>query len=282
MPTNRNKEAKSTKSSPLFRLCFGIHTTQPCYFTPNYSHDNIFPELLLILTILRRMKILIVEDEPGILHSITAYFTRVGYLCEVATTYRAAVEKIHLYQYDCVILDITLPDGNGLDVLEQLKMSKSSAGVLILSAKDSLDDRVKGLELGADDYLPKPFHLTELNARVMSLLRRIKFEGNKEVTMGNLRLHLDQRSVYVNNTELLLKNKEYELLLFFISNPQRVVSKSSLAEHIWGDHIDQADSFDFLYSQIKNLRKKLSEYQANYTIQAMYGLGYKFIKNEVA
>jgi DNA-binding response OmpR family regulator len=224
------------------------------------------------------MKILIVEDEIGILNSLTAYFAKSGYVCEVASTFREAEEKIEIYQYDCVILDITLPDGNGLDLLTQLKAARSKAGVLILSAKDSLDDRVKGLTLGADDYLPKPFHLTELNARLTSILRRLKFEGSTEVTVGNMHLDLEKRTVLVNGTPIVLKNKEYELLQFFISNQQRIVSKSSLAEHIWGDHIDQADSFDFLYSQIKNLRKKLTESQADHTIQALYGLGYKFVK----
>ncbi|WP_018344014.1 response regulator transcription factor [Cytophaga aurantiaca] len=223
------------------------------------------------------MKILVIEDEAGMLHSITAYFAKSGYVCEVATTFAEAEEKIHLYEYDCVILDITLPDGNGLDILEQLKKRKSQAGIIILSAKNSLDDRVKGLTLGADDYLPKPFHLTELNARVVAILRRLKFDGSNEVTIGNIILNLDTKKVYVDKEELILKKKEYELLLFFISNKTRIISKTSLAEHIWGDNADRADSFDFLYSQIKNLRKRLLEYKANYNIEAIYGIGYKFV-----
>jgi DNA-binding response OmpR family regulator len=224
------------------------------------------------------MKILVVEDEIGILHSITAYFAKSGYVCEIAGTQKDAEEKIHLYEYDCVILDITLPDGNGLQILEQLKKAKSKAGIIILSAKNSLDDKILGLSLGADDYLAKPFHMTELNARVTAILRRLKFDGDNKVQIGNIEFNLDAKQVYVDEKEVVLKKKEYELLLFFVSNKNRIVSKTSLAEHIWGDDIDRVDSFDFLYSQIKNLRKKLHETNAEYNIQATYGIGYKFVK----
>lgn len=223
------------------------------------------------------MKILVIEDETAMLHSITAYFAKSGYVCETATNVAEAQEKIYMYEYDCVILDITLPDGNGLDILEQLKKNKTKAGIIILSAKNSLDDRVKGLVLGADDYLPKPFHLTELNARVTAIIRRLKFNGDNEVAVGNIRLDLSTQRIYVADKELILKKKEYELLLFFISNKTRIISKSSLVEHIWGDNADRADSFDFLYSQIKNLRKRLQEYNATYNIEAIYGIGYKFV-----
>jgi DNA-binding response OmpR family regulator len=224
------------------------------------------------------MKILIVEDEPEMLSSITEYFTQSGFICEIATTQTEGEEKVHLYDYDCVILDITLPDGNGLTILEQLKKKKTKAGIIILSAKNSLDDKIKGLLLGADDYLTKPFHMTELNARVTAIVRRLKFEGNNEVILGNIRLDIDSKKIYINEKELILKKKEYELLLFFVSNKERIVSKTSLAEHIWGDNIDQIDSYDFLYSQIKNLRKRLNEFRSDYNIQATYGIGYKFIK----
>jgi DNA-binding response OmpR family regulator len=222
------------------------------------------------------MKILVIEDETAMLHSITAYFAKSGYVCETAMTVAEAQEKIYMYEYDCVILDITLPDGNGLDILEQLKKNKTKAGIIILSAKNSLDDKVKGLVLGADDYLPKPFHLTELNARVTAVIRRLKFDGDNEVAIGNIRLDLSTQKIYVADKELILKKKEYELLLFFISNKTRIISKSSLVEHIWGDDADRTDSFDFLYSQIKNLRKRLQQCKASYNIEAIYGIGYKF------
>ncbi|MBC7451540.1 MAG: response regulator transcription factor [Cytophagales bacterium] len=223
------------------------------------------------------MKILVIEDEAAMLHSITVYFAKSGYVCETATDCSEAQEKIHLYEYDCIILDITLPDGNGLDILEQLKRNKTKAGIIILSAKNSLDDRVKGLTLGADDYLPKPFHLTELNARVTAIVRRLKFDGENIVIVGNISLDLSTYKIHISDKELILKKKEYELLLFFISNKTRIISKSSLVEHIWGDNADRTDSFDFLYSQIKNLRKKLLQYNATYNIEAIYGIGYKFV-----
>ncbi|MES2734623.1 MAG: response regulator transcription factor [Bacteroidota bacterium] len=224
------------------------------------------------------MKILIVEDEAEMLNSITAYLAKAGYACEIAASYAEAEEKLALYQYDCILLDITLPDGNGLDLLTILRQHKSSTGVIILSAKNALDDRIKGLALGADDYLLKPFHLSELNARVQALLRRLQFEGSNQIGLGNLQVDILTRQVSVNEKMLVLTKKEYELLLFFVSNQTRVISKISLAEHIWGDNSDQNDSYDFLYSQIKNLRKKLAEAGAEHTIQAVYGFGYKLVK----
>lgn len=224
------------------------------------------------------MKLLIVEDEISMQQSIHAYFTKSGYICEIAGTQKSAEEKIQLYHYDCVILDITLPDGNGLRILEQLKKRKTKTGVIILSAKNSLDDKVAGLTMGADDYLSKPFHFTELNARVTAIVRRLHFQGNNQIEIGNIRFELEAQKVFIVDKELILKKKEYELLLFFVSNTERIISKSSLAEHIWGDNSDRTDSFDFLYSQIKNLRRRLNENASEYNIQAIYGLGYKFIK----
>ncbi|NOY60210.1 MAG: response regulator transcription factor [Calditrichaeota bacterium] len=222
------------------------------------------------------MKLLIIEDEPEMLNSITSYLAKSGYVCEIASTYDEADEKLWLYEYDCIILDISLPDGSGLDILKELKKSQSTTGVIIVSARNSLDDKIKGLNLGADDYLPKPFHLTELHARVNAIIRRKQFEGNNEIILQNLVIDLDNKNISVNNNEITLTKKEYELLLFFVSNKNRVISKTSLAEHIWGDNTDQVDSYDFLYSQIKNLRKKLKEFASIYNIQAVYGLGYKF------
>jgi DNA-binding response OmpR family regulator len=223
------------------------------------------------------MKILIVEDEQDMLNSITAYLAREGYVCEIATTFIEADEKLYLNEYDCLILDITLPGGNGLDLLEKLKAKKNHTGAIIISAKNSIDDKIKGLNLGADDYLPKPFHLSELNARVNALLRRLKFEGSNNIEVGNLKIDLDQRIACVEKKALILNRKEYELLLFFVSNKNRVVKKTSLTEHLWGDSIYQVDSYDFLYSQIKNLRKKLTEGGCKADIQTVYGIGYKFI-----
>jgi DNA-binding response OmpR family regulator len=222
------------------------------------------------------MKLLIVEDEPAMLNSITSYLAKSGYVCEIAATYAEADEKLWLYDYDCILLDVSLPDGNGLGLLQQIKEKKSPAGIIIVSAKNSLDDKVEGLNFGADDYLPKPFHLSELQARVNAIIRRRHFAGKNEIVLKNIVIDLDSKSVRVDEHFLTLTRKEYEMLLFFVSNKNRVVSKTSLAEHIWGDHIDQVDSYDFIYSQIKNLRKKLKEFDSAYNIQAVYGMGYKF------
>ena len=182
-----------------------------------------------------------------------------------------------MYQYDCILLDIGLPGGNGLVLLEELKKQNNTEGVIIVSAKDSLEDKVKGLNLGADDYLAKPFHLAELHARVKSVLRRKRMEGSNYITCENLKIDAEQRMVWVNEKELTLNRKEYDVLLYLVINKNRLVNKSALAEHVWGDYIDDANSFDFIYSQIKNLRKKLKDNDARIEIQAVYGVGYKLV-----
>ncbi|WP_047246954.1 response regulator transcription factor [Maribacter thermophilus] len=221
------------------------------------------------------MKILIVEDEPQMLENMRQTLEQEKYIVESASDYTTAQEKIGVYDYDCILLDITLPDGNGLALLEQLKSLGKEDGVIIVSAKDSLDDRIKGLDLGADDYLPKPFHMAELHARVKAVVRRRSFEGNKHIEIGNLVIDPESRSVSIGGKETMFNRKEYDILLYMISNKTRLVTKMALAEHVWGDHIDQADSFDFIYSQIKNLRKKLSDAGAAIEIEAVYGVGYK-------
>lgn len=221
------------------------------------------------------MKILVVEDEPDMLDNMVRSLEDEKYVVETAATYEAATEKVHLYQYDCILLDIGLPDGNGLTLLEELKELNAAQGVIIVSAKNAVDDKVAGLNLGADDYLPKPFHMAELHARVKSVLRRRKFNGSQTITLNNLTLDPDERAVYVDGEQLTLNRKEYDILLYFISNKNRLVSKTALGEHVWGDQIDEADSFDFIYSQIKNLRRKLKEHGAQLEIQAIYGIGYK-------
>jgi len=224
------------------------------------------------------MKILIVEDEPQLLDSMSSYFTKEGYICELANNYREADLKLNDYDYDCVILDLTLPDGNGLDLLKELQQRKEKTGVIILSARYSLEDRILGLRSGADDYLPKPFYMSELHARLQSLIRRIQFKGEDDISLGNIRVSLNNRHVEIGEDEVSMTGKEYELLLYFISNSGRVISKTSITEHIWGDHLDQVDSYHFLYSQIKNLKRKLLDAGADYTCKAVYSLGYKFVR----
>jgi DNA-binding response OmpR family regulator len=177
-----------------------------------------------------------------------------------------------------VLVDITLPGGNGLDIIRQLKKARSKAGIIIISAKNSLDDKIEGLELGADDYLPKPFHLSELNARIKSVVRRRNFEGNSEIRFGEITIDPEAKSVAVNGKAVTVTKKEFGLLLFFISNKNRVITKESIAEHLWGDNMDMADSYDFIYSHIKNLRKKLIEAGSADYIKTIYGAGYKFGK----
>jgi two-component system, OmpR family, response regulator ArlR len=223
------------------------------------------------------MKILVIEDEAEMLENMVSSLKKEQYLVETASTFEEAIEKTGVYEYDCILLDIALPGGSGLEVLSELKKQGKTDGVIIVSAKDSLDDKIKGLNLGADDYLPKPFHMAELHARVKSVLRRRKFEGSHLVVLQNLQIDPDKRLVYVKGEVLKLNRKEFDILLFLGSNKDRLVSKTALAEHVWGDHIDEADSFEFVYSQIKNLRKKLKDQQASVEIQAIYGIGYKLI-----
>ena len=223
------------------------------------------------------MKILLVEDEPEMAQSISHSLTQEKYVVENAYTLQAALEKIHIYEYDCILLDISLPGGSGLTLLKELQKINKTEGVIIISAKNSLDDKIEGLNLGADDYLPKPFHLAELHARLKSVLRRKKFEGTNLLTLSNTTIDLQNRMVFIDEKEIVLNRKEYDILLYFVSNKNRLVSKTSLAEHIWGDRIDEADSFEFIYSQIKNLRKKLQDNGARISLVAVYGLGYKLV-----
>ncbi|WP_139420254.1 response regulator transcription factor [Chryseobacterium mulctrae] len=224
------------------------------------------------------MKILVVEDEKELLKSIHDSLIQEQFLIETAENYHSASEKIALYTYDCILLDIMLPGGNGLQLLQQLKDMGKSENVIIISAKDSLDDKLTGLELGADDYLTKPFHNAELNARIKAVLRRKNQEGKNSIEIANIELDLTERTFIVDGENITLNRKEFDILHFFLLNKKRLVTKTALAEHVWGDHIDQADNFDFIYYQIKNLRKKLQQSNAEIEIESVYGIGYKLIE----
>ena len=222
------------------------------------------------------MKVLIIEDENEMSKSIMQYLRQESYVCEVASTVDQAEEKIMLHDYDCILLDITLPDGNGLTILEKLKKEGKLEGVIIISAKNSIDDKIKGLNLGADDYLPKPFHLAELGARVSAIIRRKRFDGNNTIKLQEITVDLLGKSVTVNDRPIDLTRKEYDLLIFLISNKNRVVTKNAIAEHLSGDEAEVFDNFDFIYAHMKNLKRKLSEASSTDYIKTIYGLGYKF------
>jgi len=221
------------------------------------------------------MKVLIIEDEEQLRNSMLEYLVQSGYACETAKNFKTAMEKISGNEYKCVIVDIGLPDGDGLKVIEALKQDKAETGVIIVSAKNSLDDKLKGLNIGADDYITKPFHLSELSARIKSVIRRRTFQEKKEILYNELRIIPDEMVVHVNEQHVSLTRTEHQLLLFFISNPNKVLTKESIAEHLWGDHSDMADSFDFIYSHIKNLRKKIIEKGGGDYVKSVYGVGYK-------
>ena len=222
------------------------------------------------------MKLLLIEDEKELRQSIISYLSQKGYLCETARNYSEAQEKISAYDYDCFIVDLMMPGGNGLDLIQEIKSKNLKGGIIIISARNTLEDRIKGLDLGSDDYLTKPFHLSELNARLKSIIRRRQFDGNKDIVFNEIRINPENHDVFVNDTRVTLTGKEFDLLLFFISNKGRVLPKDSIAEHIWGDHMDQSNSFDFIYTHIKNMRRKLIDAGATDYLTTVYGIGYKF------
>lgn len=222
------------------------------------------------------MKILLIEDQVDLQKAIRVYLESEGYVVEVASDFRSGDDKAITYVYDCVLVDISLPDGNGIEIIKQLKINKSKAGIIIISAHNSLEDKIRGLELGADDYLPKPFHLSEMIARVKALIRRNNFNGDLEIVINEIIIIPEERRVLVNNQQVNLTAKEYDILLYFVSNKNHVVSKSALVEHIWGDSSDNMNGVNFLYNHIKNLRKKLLEKGSRDYITSIYGLGYNF------
>lgn len=222
------------------------------------------------------MKILIIEDEYELAKSIGDYLSQQGYLCEFASTFQMAQEKIAGFDYDCILLDIMLPDGNGMHVLQTLKAQEKQDGVIIISAKDALDDKIKGLQIGADDYLTKPFHLSELVARIYAVIRRKQFQNSNIILQNELQIDLLAKTVSVGDHVVPFTKKELDLLLYFIGNKNKVISKSTLAEHLSGDVADMLDNHDFIYAHIKNLKKKLQEARSGSYLKTIYGSGYKW------
>lgn len=222
------------------------------------------------------MKVLVIEDEIELLVAISNFLTRETFICELAESYAKADDKLAIYEYDIILLDITLPDGNGLDLLKSIKKHQKKAGIIIISAKNSLDDKIHGLDLGADDYITKPFYLSELNSRIKAVLRRKQFDGTSILTYNEISVNTESKSVTINGHAIILTKKEYDLLLFFMINKNRVLTKEAIAEHLWEDNIDMADTYDFIYTHLNNLRKKIRVAGGADYIKTLYGMGYKF------
>src|SRR5690554_1065331 len=218
------------------------------------------------------MKLLIVEDNTKLLESISETLEAEHFKCELAANFKEAHEKLFIYEYDIALIDINLPDGSGLELIKSLKQSRNTTGIIVVSARNSTMQKIEGLNLGADDYLTKPFDMAELVARVKALLRRRKYGGSEIISRGEIAIHTESREVFHKNRIIDLTRSEYDILLFFFSNPNRVLTRERIAEHIWGDNMDLADSFDFIYSHIKNLRKKLTTAGAADPIKAVYGI----------
>ncbi len=225
------------------------------------------------------MKVLIIEDEQELLDLMLRYMKREGYVCEYATTFREGYKKINNHEYDCAVVDLNLPGGDGLKLIKILRKEIPNTATIIISARNTLDDRINGLDVGADDYVTKPFNLSELNARIKAILRRKTNQMSNELVFGNLLIDLDKRSVVANETMLKLTKKEFDILVYLARNKNRVVTKDSIAEYLWGDYMDDAISYDFIYAHVKNLRKKLVQNDCGDYLKTVYGVGYKFISN---
>lgn len=224
------------------------------------------------------MKILIIEDERQLSENIATYLSADNYLCEQAYNFDTAIEKILLYTYDCILLDLNLPGGDGLKILEEIKRHDIDSGIIIISARDSLDDKITGLKIGADDYLSKPFSLSELSIRIYALLRRMHFSNNNVLKSNSLEINLLAKTVSIDHITVPLTKSEYDLLLFLIGNRNRVVSKNAIAEHLSGDMADMLDNYDFVYAHIKNLKSKLGDAGCINCIKTVYGTGYQWLE----
>ncbi len=225
------------------------------------------------------MKILIIEDEQALQESILKYLEHQGFICEAVSDFLKGKEKVTQFLYDCIVVDIGLPFGSGLDIVKEMKFMESKAGIIIISAKNALEDKLNGLDLGADDYLTKPFYLSELTARINAIIRRRSFDGNKVITFNEIKLDAEAQRVTVNEKPVDLTEKEYQLLEYFIANERRLLTKGAIAEHIWGDEYMHVSNFDFIYTHIKNLRKKLLDAQSRDYIKTVYRSGYRFTDN---
>jgi DNA-binding response OmpR family regulator len=241
------------------------------------STASVFLQIQILYLVKKTLKLLVIEDEQGIRENIVHYFNEDGNICESCDSLTAAIDKLSVFNYDCILLDIGLPDGDGFAILAYLQKQMKNEAVLIISARNSLDDKLKGLNLGADDYLTKPFHLAELKARLVAIYRRKTFNSNNNLIFNEISINLPGRSVLVDQTPVILTRKEYDMLLYFIANKGKVISKNAIAEHLWGDEMDMHNNFDFIYTHVKNLRKKLLDANSKDYLKSIYGIGYKFM-----
>lgn len=226
------------------------------------------------------MKILVIEDNIELLHDIKNFLDREGNVCEIAPDYKTAYMKVGIFNYDILVLDISLPDGNGLDIIKEVKKENIDVGIIIISAKNALGDKVHGLEIGADDYLTKPFYLPELNARINALYRRKVYKGSNEIVFNEILIKPERHEVFVHERPMPLTKKEFDIIHFFVANKNRLLTKEAIAEHLWGDHIEVADSFTFIYTHLANLRKKIGRLGGKDYIKSIYRVGYKFTDQE--
>lgn len=226
------------------------------------------------------MKVLVIEDNVELLRDIKNFLEEEGNICEIAPNYKSAYDKIGYFPYDILVVDITLPDGNGLDIIREVKKENIDTGIIIISARNSVGDKIHGLEIGADDYLAKPFYLAELNARIKALYRRKAYHGRKEIIFNEIKIKPDTHEVFVNDRLLSLTKKEFDIIHFFVVNRHRLLTKEAIAEHLWGDHIEMAESYKFIYTHLANVRKKIAELGGNDYIQSIYSVGYKFTDRE--
>jgi DNA-binding response OmpR family regulator len=222
------------------------------------------------------MKILVIEDNIELLQDIKNFLEREGNVCEIASDYKTAYMKVGIFPYDILVVDITLPDGNGLDIIKEIKKENLDVGIIIASAKNALEDKVHGLEIGADDYLTKPFYLPELNARINALYRRKVYKGSKEIVFNEIKIKPEKHEIFVNDHPMILTKKEFDIIHFFVANKNRLLTKEAIAEHLWGDHIEVSDSFTFIYTHLANLRKKIADLGGKDYIKSIYRVGYKF------
>jgi DNA-binding response OmpR family regulator len=222
------------------------------------------------------MQILIVEDESSLMESMVSYLEMEGFRCEQALDFRTAARVLDKHDYFCMLIDLNLPDGDGLDLVKLARENESESGIIIISARNAIEQRVEGLEVGADDYLVKPFHLSELVARVHSVVRRTRLKGGEVLNFGVIRVLPEERSCFVDEKQVDLTRKELDLLLYFMANRNRVVTKEGIADYLWGEYGGDYGSYDFVYTHLKNLRRKLLDAGCPDYVQNIYGIGYKF------